>query len=263
MTFRQRIKRLFERSATPFGFDLHLLRRRGTDYIVADRSQLMSYTPKNELRRLYDVALERTGLVETDNFWKQCRFYGMAQVLASVVGLATEGDVAECGCWKGTSSYMISSILADAGFDGRFHIFDSFEGSLSEFGRKDINPHRPLSESDVAGQKATFVSTEAEVKKALDPFPFVETHGGWIPTRFSDVADRRFFFVHIDVDLYQPTLDSLAFFYSRLVDGGAVVFDDYGVSVFPGAKLAIDEYLAAHPPKFFYESPTGGAFLIK
>ena len=33
---------------------------------------------------------------------------------------------------------------------------------------------------------------------------------GWIPTRFQEVADRHFAFVHIDVDLYEPTRDSLA-----------------------------------------------------
>lgn len=53
-------------------------------------------------------------------------------------------------------------------------------------------------------------------------------HKGRIPARFDVVADRQFPYVHIDVDLYQPTLDSLAFFYGRTVAGGALLRDEYG-----------------------------------
>ena len=31
---------------------------------------------------------------------------------------------------------------------------------------------------------------------------------GWIPERFKEVADLRFSLVHIDVDLYRPTLEA-------------------------------------------------------
>jgi O-methyltransferase len=57
-------------------------------------------------------------------------------------------------------------------------------------------------------------------------FPRAELHPGWIPSAFSAVAGRSFSFVHLDVDLYQPTLDSLDFF-PRLADGGAIITDNY------------------------------------
>ena len=40
---------------------------------------------------------------------------------------------------------------------------------------------------------------------------------GWIPSRFEEVKDKNFSFVHIDVDLYQPTLDSLNFFNNFII----------------------------------------------
>jgi O-methyltransferase len=69
--------------------------------------------------------------------------------------------------------------------------------------------------------------------------------------------------VHIDVDLYQPTLDSLEFFWPRLADGGFVVVDDYGSSQFPGATTATNEFLDKNKPSFFYKVPMGACFIIK
>jgi hypothetical protein len=91
----------------------------------------------------------------------------------------------------------------------------------------------------------------------------LEYYAGWIPTKFQEVADQKFILVHMDVDLYEPFRDSIEFFFPRLVKGGAIAFDDYGLSQFPGAKTAVDEAVAAFNPSVFYKVPTGGAFLIK
>src|SRR5688572_31529904 len=45
-----------------------------------------------------------------------------------------------------------------------------------------------------------------------------------------------------DVDVYQPTRDSLEYFYPRLVTGGILVCDDYG---WPGARKAVDDFRPA------------------
>ncbi len=49
-------------------------------------------------------------------------------------------------------------------------------------------------------------------------------------------------FVHIDVDLYQPTLDCLNFFYNRMIPGGIIISDDYKWQHTPGVKRAFDEF---------------------
>ena len=86
-------------------------------------------------------------------------------------------------------------------------------------------------------------------------------HQGWIPDQFSDVADARFCFVHIDVDLFQPTRDSLDFFYPRMVRGGLIVCDDYGFETCPGARRAMDEFFADRPEPIVH-LPTGQGFVI-
>ncbi len=49
-------------------------------------------------------------------------------------------------------------------------------------------------------------------------------------------------FVHVDVDLYEPTLACLEYFVPRLAPGGVIINDDYGSQSFPGAGRAWDLY---------------------
>ena len=124
-------------------------------------------------------------------------------------------------------------------------IFDSFEGT-SEPSAED---GRYWSEGDLSAGLDT-------VRDNLSEFDNVSFHKGWIPERFPDVEDRRFSFLHIDVDLYEPTRDSVAFFYPRMSDGGIILCDDYGSTFCSGATKAIDEYLADKPEKMI--SLSGG-----
>ena len=84
-----------------------------------------------------------------------------------------------------------------------------------------------------------------------------------MPQKFPEVLGREFCFVHVDVDLYQPIKDSFMFFYPLLAPGGIMVFDDYGVSSFPGAKKAVDEVLSTIDQPMFMPLPSGQAFLLK
>ena len=74
-------------------------------------------------------------------------------------------------------------------------------------------------------------------------FPGVTFNPGWIPVSFAGLPERRYRFVHVDVDLYQPTLDAFAYFFPRLEAGGLIVTDDYN---WPGGRKAVDEFCAAN-----------------
>lgn len=159
-----------------------------------------------------------------------------------------DGDTAECGAYLGATSFLICA--ANRARGRTHHVFDSFEG-LSEPGERDGDHWR-------AGDLSV---SEATVRDVLSGFDRVRLHRGWIPERFPDVADRTFAFVHVDVDLYEPTRDSVAFFLPRLVPGGILVCDDYGQSSCPGATRAVDELLAERPENML-AMPDGGGFLI-
>jgi hypothetical protein len=161
------------------------------------------------------------------------------------------GDTAECGVYKGCGSYIVLRGNERSTINRTHHLFDSF-GGLSA----------PSAEDGDYWQGGDLAISEDVVRANLKEFPNIEFHKGWIPDRFPDVADRAFSFVHVDVDLYQPTLDSVRFFYDRLSTGGILVCDDYGFLTCPGATEAIDEFLADKPEKML-GLPGGGGFFIK
>lgn len=164
-----------------------------------------------------------------------------------------EGDVAECGVRQGRSALFM---LAADERPRTYHLFDSFAG-LSSPGELDRRPDGTL------GWKEGDLSTdEALARGNLAAFDNVSFHVGWIPDTFPAIADRRFALVHVDVDLYEPTRDALAFFFERLQPHGMIVCDDYGSARCPGARRAFDEFFADRPEGII-ELPTGQALVTR
>lgn len=206
---------------------------------------------------LYEDAQKETQMEPTDNALRRQRHYTLNYLLRNVE--LGSGDVCEVGCWRGLSAYQIASYLKSSDKNILFHIFDSFEG-LSEIAEIDRFRHDKRNTENVRKQ---FACSLEDVQDNLKEFDFIRYYKGWIPRWFKEVEDRKFSFVHIDVDLYQPTRDSFEFFYPRLVPKGIMVFDDYGCIQFPGAKKAVDECISNVKNIFFLPLPSGQAFLIK
>lgn len=264
MKIKHTIKNFFEFIFGIFGIEAKFSKKdKNKKTIVFDQNQLSQYFYPNERMKLYFEGLEKADVKWTDNFSKQLRFYSLQQIIEYVLALELDASFAECGCWKGHSSFIISTMLSKKNFKNQFHIFDSFDGGLSDKTVKDQNDQFELSAEEIIEEKEMFSSLEQNVGKVLEEFSFVKLYKGWIPERFEEVRDQKFSFVHIDVDLYEPTQDSLEFFYPLLVEKGAIVVDDYGFSQFPGCKRAVDEFLKLNKCTFFYEMPGGGCFILK
>jgi len=169
------------------------------------------------------------------------------------------GEVCEVGCYRGLSAYVIASILRKLGKRVPFHLCDSFEG-LSAFSSVDRSAFHDMDQPE---KRQKYICSLETVQHNLCDFDFIAYHKGWIPEPFRALTDRQFCFVHIDVDLYQPTRESFEFFYPRLTPHGVMVFDDYGSVKFPGARQAIDEGLSRLRNVFFMPLPAGQAFLVK
>ena len=181
-----------------------------------------------------------------DNVHSYDRKYFLSQLVKLTNHL--DGDIAECGVFEGASAYLILERTTNR--RKRMHLFDSFEG-LSTPDALDGN----------YWVKGDLSITEQLVRENLPESNRILYYKGWIPDKFEMVADIKFSFVHLDVDLYRPTHDSLAFFYPRMVSGGIIVCDDYGFDSCPGAKKALDDFFL--DKEEIINVPTGQAFIIK
>jgi O-methyltransferase len=137
------------------------------------------------------------------------------------------GEVAEVGTYRGASARL----LRHYGAPGKIlHVFDTFAGLP------------PPGEHDAEFQKGQFASELDDVRAYLGETG-VEYHVGRFPESADDrVRALRFSFVHLDVDLYQGTLDCLDFFYPRMNPGAILVSHDFGADRAPGVVKAFAEY---------------------
>jgi O-methyltransferase len=191
--------------------------------------------------------LDRFGELEVLNTDRKWMVHQLLRLVAHVAG-----DTAECGVFRGATSYLICCANKESRAGAKtHHLFDSFEG-LSQ----------PAASDGGHWSKGDLKCGIENVREALREFKNVRFHTGWIPERFHEVENRTFSFVHIDVDLIDPTHESLVFFYPRMQPGGIIVCDDYGLTTCPGATQAIDRFLAEKPEKMLV-LPDGGGFLIR
>jgi O-methyltransferase len=157
---------------------------------------------------------------------------------AAPLGLAA----VEVGAFRGGSAFFLGGALRHwSGHEHPLYVFDTFSGH-SALDVSESEPHHP------AGH---FGDTDAgDVARYLSEFDEAEVH----QARFPDGGDRlgaaRIGLVHLDVDLYAPTLSSLQWLDDRLEPGALVVVDDYGADKCPGVRQAVDEYLSTAGPGY-------------
>jgi predicted O-methyltransferase YrrM len=155
------------------------------------------------------------------------------------------GDIAEVGAYQGASAKLI----AHAAHNKSIHLFDTFEGlpSLLDIDRS-------------AFHDGQFVADVSDVSEYLSFFPSITLYKGIFPETAGPIVSKKFSFVHLDVDLYQSTKDSLEFFYPRMQKGGVIISHDYMTA--PGVRKAVDEFMADKPEAVF-ESSWRQCFIVK
>lgn len=202
--------------------------------------------------------------------WKAFRraqgAFNLAQYF--LYSLDVDGARAECGVFMGFSALLMcraaKTKLHDFSGAG-FYLVDSFEG-LSSPSDSDLIPVRDASKSKT-GKASAFLAgagqaTLEHARSVLGDFPDVQISKGWIPEVFATLPVTRWSFVHIDVDLYDPTLSGLEYFYPRMSPGGVIICDDYGALLFPGARKAWDEFCKARDIVFVVLD-TGQSVILK
>jgi hypothetical protein len=124
-----------------------------------------------------------------------------------------EGELAEVGTYRGGTA----KIICEAKANRPLHLFDTFSG-LPKLSARD-NPDN--------FHNGQYACTLENVKNYLKGYSNVSFYKGLFPESAGPIMQKRFAFVHLDVDLYESTFNSLAFFYPRMAKGAILVSHDY------------------------------------
>jgi hypothetical protein len=197
---------------------------------------LISY----QIRRIIEIIIHGNDnrlINEIRNETDLLMTYVEADDLFKIVGISNKigGDIAEVGVYKGGSA----KIICERKGNKILHLFDTFEG-MPEACKKDGEGHPEM---------GRLTSRLDEVKEYLKGYPNVYFYKGVFPETAKSIKERTFSLVHLDVDLYQSTYDSLVFFYPRMTRGGVIISHDYHCEDggFPGVRKAVDEFFIDKP----------------
>jgi len=168
--------------------------------------------------------------------------------------LDVHGAVIECGVFMGGGLFTwahLSAILEPYNHNRRIVGFDTFDGfpALSE---KDFSATDSLPEHKEPGSYRFDALNELESSVALHDLnrpighiPRVELVRGdatrTIPDWLEVNPHTVVALLHLDFDLYEPTLVALRTFLPRMPKGGAIIFDELNQKQWPGETLAAIE----------------------
>ena len=168
--------------------------------------------------------------------------------LSLVLEAEVPGDIAEFGCYSGTTSLFISRLLVRNEEPRTLHVYDSFSGL----------PPKSIEDASVAGSdfkagelKASKRDLIKNYKKANLKLPII--HKGW----FSELKDKEIpetiAFAFLDGDFYASIIDSLTHVWPRLSEKGVIVIDDFGKSNLPGVSRAVGDFFKDKEVKLQHE----------
>ena len=160
------------------------------------------------------------------------RCYELWQLIAETAKFP-DGDVIEIGVWRGGTGALIARRCKRLGIDNPVHLCDTFKGVVKAGLRDTVysgGEHSDTSKGAVLRLIRSLNLDQVNILQGIFP-----EDSGYL------IADRRFRFCHIDVDVYDSARDILDWLWPRLVPGGIVVYDDYGFHSCVGITRLVNE----------------------
>lgn len=121
------------------------------------------------------------------------------------------GVIAEIGTYQGASALIMREET-----NREIYTFDTFMGFPDT-----------LHESDPKSYFVGDCKASDAIARRLLAGKNINIVVGKFPDTSDVIKDKKFSFVHIDVDIYQSTKDSLGFFLPRMSEGGIILIHDY------------------------------------
>jgi hypothetical protein len=185
------------------------------------------------------------GFYLTSTSWRIAKSIAHYELYKKIINLP--GEIVECGVFKGTSLIRFASYreILESQYSRRIIGFDAFgkfpDNVSMESDKEFIKNFETEAGYGIAKEDLEII---LEYKK----FQNIYLVKGFMPDSFSEYFNKRpatkIALLHIDVDVYEATKACLDNLYDRVVKGGIIVFDDYGLV--DGATKAIDEFIKRH-----------------
>lgn len=185
------------------------------------------------------------------------RVFALCEAVKYIHEKNIEGDIVECGVWKGGSMMAVAEILLSLGDSSRnLYLFDTFEGMApptdNDVDIAGVTAESLLKQSDKTKDDSVWCRATLEiVKNAVNRvgYPGEKIHfvKGMVEQTIPLAAPEKIALLRLDTDWYESTRHEMEHLFPRLSIGGVLIIDDYGH--WKGARKAVDEYLGKNSVK--------------
>jgi len=183
-----------------------------------------------------------------NNFYLSCHSSRLGKLLAHYElykqVIERSGCVVECGIFKGVSicRFAMFRELFSTNHAQKIIGFDTFDSFPETSFNQDIDPRQNF--INAAGDKSISTQELYEVLEHKKVNHNIELIAGdiveTVPKYVSEHPELKISLLNLDTDIYEPAVVILEYLYPRIVSGGILILDDYGV--FPGETKAVDDY---------------------
>lgn len=176
------------------------------------------------------------------------------------------GVIIECGVFKGLSFTLFSEFreILDNSRSRKIIGFDSF----AEFPDTSFEADKEFRNDFIKNAGSQSISRDQLIhvlmhKKVYSNIELIEGNiTETVPEYVKQHPDLKISLLNLDTDIYEPAVTILEHLYPKIVEGGILLLDDYGVTV--GETKAVDDYFAGKDVKIqklpFRETPW---FIVK
>ena len=201
--------------------------------------EILSNTVSKKLKKI-----ERT-------YRDKVRFYNFWFQIERLKRMKIEGAFVELGVWQGETAEIIHEMDKSR----NLHLFDTFDGFDNKDLEKETNRDERYSTDNFSDTKLE------EVKALFSESNNISFYKGYFPDTAKDLKEDKFAFVHLDADLYKPTIDALNYFYPKLSPGGVIIIHDYN-HTWDGIRKALDEFMVTIPESLIEITDWQGSAMI-
>ena len=229
------LKRLIKKFFSQFGYEI----KRNNNFMDRYENSIMEASEEsiNQLKLFSEKSL-----ATIPNLWS------ISQIIKYISDNNIEGDIVECGIYNGSTLAFISKNLKINNLNKNIWGYDTFEEGflLENYTEKDLSPKNKKQQFSKKNDAHPSVSDVIKNINELDKYDeniFKLIKGDILKTlNITSNIPEKISFLRMDTDIYTTTLKQLEVLYPKLVLGGILHIDDYGLC--PGVRMAVDEYFS-------------------
>jgi len=200
------------------------------------------------------------------------RMYSLYNSMKYVITNKIEGDLVECGVWKGGSAMLMALLLKRYGImDKKIHLYDTFEGmsnpSSIDKTVKGVSASTLLRKRRKKSRNSVWCYSPIEdVKNTLFSTGYPQENLIFVRGKVEDTllehVPERISVLRLDTDWYESTKIELQILYPLLSEKGVLIIDDFGH--WEGAKKAVMEYFMQNGNhQFLHRIDYTGRLIVK